>query len=231
MVDSDGQKIVTLPPKHIETVWLNLSDRERKFYKALYSRSKLEFDGFVESGSVLNKYAAILTLLLRLRQACVHPFLVLGRSSVEELNSTQPQSSTPSNGLTMSIINRLYKRFIASHDQEKGATVKSKHHLSTAAATLPAHVQELLQTLEREGTSKQECPVCLDEPESPAVTPCAHLMCYDCLISSMNYYRYVVWQQLNAFLIAFVVAPRSALSVVNLSTRQMLSSSVGDEQI
>ncbi|CAN0188813.1 unnamed protein product, partial [Ectocarpus sp. 8 AP-2014] len=30
--------------------------------------------------------------------------------------------------------------------------------------------------------AKEECPVCLEEPmSSPALTPCAHLMCLDCL--------------------------------------------------
>jgi len=47
--------------------------------QALYSRSKLEFNGLVAAGNHRNRMTAIWTLLLRLRQTCDHPFLVLGR--------------------------------------------------------------------------------------------------------------------------------------------------------
>lgn len=36
-----------------------------------------KFDQFVEQGKVLHNYASILELLLRLRQCCDHPFLVM----------------------------------------------------------------------------------------------------------------------------------------------------------
>lgn len=38
---------------------------------------QVKFDQFVEQGRVLHNYASILELLLRLRQCCDHPFLVL----------------------------------------------------------------------------------------------------------------------------------------------------------
>ena len=41
------------------------------------SSQQVQFDKFVAQGSVLNNYANILELLLRLRQCCNHPFLVI----------------------------------------------------------------------------------------------------------------------------------------------------------
>lgn len=38
---------------------------------------QVKFDQFVEQGRVLHNYASILELLLRLRQCCDHPFLVM----------------------------------------------------------------------------------------------------------------------------------------------------------
>lgn len=38
---------------------------------------QVKFDQFVEQGKVLHNYASILELLLRLRQCCDHPFLVM----------------------------------------------------------------------------------------------------------------------------------------------------------
>lgn len=43
----------------------------------LYLQYQVKFDQFVEQGRVLHNYASILELLLRLRQCCDHPFLVM----------------------------------------------------------------------------------------------------------------------------------------------------------
>ncbi|KAL7617813.1 hypothetical protein Lser_V15G03618 [Lactuca serriola] len=65
------------------------TDREgrirKDFYDALFKRSKVKFDQFLEQGRVLHNYASILELLLRLRQCCDHPFLV-SRGDTQELN-------------------------------------------------------------------------------------------------------------------------------------------------
>ncbi|CAN0458588.1 unnamed protein product, partial [Ectocarpus sp. 12 AP-2014] len=79
-LDSRGRPIVELPPKTVEIVRLQLSAEERYFYEALKKRSKVRFGlRYVAAGTVMKSYIAILTLLLRLRQACNHPFLVLGK--------------------------------------------------------------------------------------------------------------------------------------------------------
>ncbi|OAE22755.1 hypothetical protein AXG93_2035s1390 [Marchantia polymorpha subsp. ruderalis] len=52
-------------------------DREKDFYEALYSESQLQFNTYVHSGTLLNNYAHIFDLLIRLRQAVNHPYLVV----------------------------------------------------------------------------------------------------------------------------------------------------------
>jgi hypothetical protein len=42
-----------------------------------------EFQGYVNAGTAMSSYIVILALLLRLRQACDHPFLALGREAHE----------------------------------------------------------------------------------------------------------------------------------------------------
>jgi len=69
--------ILNLPPANIEVKYCDLSEAEKDFYEALFRRSKVKFDQFVEQGKVLHNYASILELLLRLRQCCDHPFLVM----------------------------------------------------------------------------------------------------------------------------------------------------------
>ncbi len=45
-------------------------EREMDFYEALYTQSQAQFGAYVESGTVLNNYAHIFDLLIRLRQVC-----------------------------------------------------------------------------------------------------------------------------------------------------------------
>ncbi len=45
--------------------------------QTLWAQSKTKFNAYIQTGSVLKNYAHILEILLRLRQACNHPHLVL----------------------------------------------------------------------------------------------------------------------------------------------------------
>lgn len=45
-------------------------EREKDFYDALYTQSQAQFDVYVSSGTVVNNYAHIFDLLIRLRQVC-----------------------------------------------------------------------------------------------------------------------------------------------------------------
>ena len=43
-------------------------EREKDFYDALYTQSQAQFGAYVQSGTVVNNYAHIFDLLIRLRQ-------------------------------------------------------------------------------------------------------------------------------------------------------------------
>lgn len=75
--DKDGRPILVLPPIDVQVIECEFSEVENDFYNALYKRSKIKFDQFVQQGKVLHNFASILELLLRLRQCCDHPFLVM----------------------------------------------------------------------------------------------------------------------------------------------------------
>lgn len=93
---------VKLPEKKVQAVKLKFSKSEQDFYDSLVQRSKAEFDGFVSAGVLRQKYAAIFTLLLRMRQACDHPLLGSGervssrtKSSLKSKNFFQPLTNKP----------------------------------------------------------------------------------------------------------------------------------------
>ncbi|KAJ9547401.1 hypothetical protein OSB04_019944 [Centaurea solstitialis] len=148
--DKEGRPILVLPPTDIQVIECEQSEAERDFYDALFKRSKVQFDQFVAQGKVLHNYANILELLLRLRQCCNHPFLVMSRGDSPDLN-------------------KLAKRFLdANLDSTK---VPSK-----------AYIEEVVDGLKR--GENTECPICLESSDDPVLTPCAHRMCRECLLSS-----------------------------------------------
>jgi SNF2 family DNA or RNA helicase len=86
----DGEPIINLPPKNIELKKVDFTLEEREFYCRLEADSRAQFAEYAAAGTVKQNYVNILLMLLRLRQACDHPFLVKGckntsawRSSVE----------------------------------------------------------------------------------------------------------------------------------------------------
>uniref|UniRef100_A0A0E0NFR3 Uncharacterized protein n=1 Tax=Oryza rufipogon TaxID=4529 RepID=A0A0E0NFR3_ORYRU len=148
--------ILILPPANIEVKYCDLSETEKDFYDALFRRSKVKFDQFVEQGRVLHNYASILELLLRLRQCCDHPFLVLSRGDTQEFAD----------------LNKLAKRFLHGGN---GAV--------NGDSSLPsrAYIEEVVQELQK---GEGECPICLEAFEDAVLTPCAHRLCRECLLSS-----------------------------------------------
>lgn len=57
-----------------------LDEREADFYEALYTQSQAQFGAYVSAGTVVNNYAHIFDLLIRLRQAVDHPVRADGQT-------------------------------------------------------------------------------------------------------------------------------------------------------
>ncbi|KAL4780602.1 SNF2 family N-terminal domain-containing protein [Aspergillus varians] len=72
----DGKPILDLKPRISEKVHAAFSEDELEFYRSLESRTQLQFNRYLEAGTVGRNYSSILVLLLRLRQACCHPHLI-----------------------------------------------------------------------------------------------------------------------------------------------------------
>ncbi|XP_020581441.1 putative SWI/SNF-related matrix-associated actin-dependent regulator of chromatin subfamily A member 3-like 2 [Phalaenopsis equestris] len=156
--DRDGRPIIILPPADIGVIYCELAESEKDFYEALFRRSKVKFDQFVEQGRVLHNYASILELLLRLRQCCDHPFLVMSRGDTKDFAD----------------LNKLARRFLKG---SKGAVGSDSN-----VAPSKAYIMEVMEEL-RKG-EEGECPICLEAFEDAVLTPCAHRLCRECLLAS-----------------------------------------------
>jgi SNF2 family DNA or RNA helicase len=153
--DSSGNPILSLPPRTVEVVELDFSVEERDFYDALFTQSRTRFAAFVAAGKVMNNYASILEMLLRLRQCCAHPYLILSRSDVRSFDNPD--------------LVRLALRLSSSPS-------------SSSIVPDEATAQGLTRDLQDANVeSAQECPICLESVEDPVVTPCAHVFCRECI--------------------------------------------------
>ncbi|XP_040999651.1 DNA repair protein RAD5B [Juglans microcarpa x Juglans regia] len=155
--DKEGRPILVLPPTDIQIIECEQSEAEHDFYDALFKRSKVQFDQFVAQGKVLHNYANILELLLRLRQCCNHPFLVMSRADSQKYTD----------------LSKLARRFLETNSNS-----------TTTKQTVPTHayVEEVVEGIRR--GENTECPICLEYADDPVLTPCAHKMCRECLLSS-----------------------------------------------
>ena len=67
---------ISLPPRLIQHRHIHFNAEEQDYYTALYSQTQATFNAFVTNGTEVNNYAHIFDLLIRLRQAVNHPWLV-----------------------------------------------------------------------------------------------------------------------------------------------------------
>lgn len=72
----EGKPILILPERTTDIENPEFNDDEEKFYRALENQTQLQFNRYLRNGTVGSSYSAVLVLLLRLRQACCHPYLL-----------------------------------------------------------------------------------------------------------------------------------------------------------
>ncbi|KAI0756307.1 SNF2 family N-terminal domain-containing protein [Daedaleopsis nitida] len=161
MLDSDGKRIVQLPPKEVTIEHLEFSPLERKIYDSLYSDAKKDFEHLTEKGLVSRNYTHILAMLMRLRRAVLHPNLVLTNND----NAVRSKAAPSSSGTVD--IQDLIKRF------GEGENTAGDNNV---------YAEGVLANLGQEEDA--ECPICFDVMETPIILPdCMHQCCKDCIIA------------------------------------------------
>ncbi|PSR85776.1 SNF2 family N-terminal domain-domain-containing protein [Coniella lustricola] len=93
----DGEPIIKLPARREVDAYAVFDKEQEAYYRALESKQQLKFNKYLRQGTVMEHYLRILTLLLRLRQACDHPHLIknLIESDDPESESLSTEGSTP----------------------------------------------------------------------------------------------------------------------------------------
>lgn len=73
----NGKPLISLPPRITNLYHKPFADAEEaQVYRAVQEKTILEVNKFIVNGTFNANYSSVLLLLLRLRQACSHPFLI-----------------------------------------------------------------------------------------------------------------------------------------------------------
>ncbi|TEY40756.1 hypothetical protein BOTCAL_0423g00060 [Botryotinia calthae] len=105
----DGKPIINLPPKFEHIDHVVFSKDEQEFYQALKDKTQLQFNKYRKAGTVGKNYSNILVLLLRLRQCCCHPHLIidLEEAAAGSAELTEEQMIDRAMALEPDVVSRL----------------------------------------------------------------------------------------------------------------------------
>ncbi|KAG6000365.1 DNA helicase rad5 [Claviceps lovelessii] len=172
MKTPSGQPLVTLPPKQIDIVEVELSKPERDIYDYIFSKAKRTLSKNVEAGTVMKAFTTIFAQILRLRQSCCHPILVRNRDIVAD-EAEAGAAADAASGLADDMdLETLVAQFTAVTDD--------------AAKDNFAYGAHALEEIRNE--ADKECPLCFDEPmNEQTVTGCWHSACRKCLVDFMKH--------------------------------------------
>lgn len=80
----DGKPILNLPERNVYMTHIDFSPDERQHYDFVNQTAQARFNKYMQQGTVMKNYSSVLVLLLRLRQACLHPSLTLQEGDESE---------------------------------------------------------------------------------------------------------------------------------------------------
>ncbi|KAH8742819.1 SNF2 family N-terminal domain-containing protein [Diaporthe sp. PMI_573] len=163
----DGKPIIELPPRTDQPAYAVFKNEQREFYEALEVRQQLVFNKYLLNGAVMKNYMHILILLLRLRQACDHPFLLKNVGIPEGAKLDDKQMVKLACKLPADVLHRLkkQKRFecplCSEATNNPVIVVPCGHHVCSGCFTASVAV------VETEGLGDDRD----DDDDSPSVKP------------------------------------------------------------
>ncbi|KAI5981607.1 SNF2 family N-terminal domain-containing protein [Pisolithus albus] len=129
--DSGQNDVLQLPGRRVHVVQCQFDEGERQLYHTLEGRLRSKVEDWVKQGLVKTRFACVLEMLLRLRQACDHLALV-GSSSIVNEDVSSLSSSDSLGGLSRYIedlnaeLDDLLARLYLEADDESEAFRSTK---------------------------------------------------------------------------------------------------------
>lgn len=149
---------ISLPPKLVRIRKDRLDERENDFYEAIYTQSQAQFNTYVSSGTLLNNYAHIFDLLVRLRQAVDHPYLVI-------YSKSNPALQLPISAEHDTPMSTVYPAARPVIEQKPLSTVSPEDENGDGDSPDNAGL----------------CTICHEDVEDLVVSKCGHDFCRECV--------------------------------------------------
>ncbi|CAK5270957.1 unnamed protein product [Mycena citricolor] len=167
----EGQPILDLKAKDIEIVRLKFTDAEREIYNCFEARTKVRVNKFIRYGTLVKNQAVVLVMILRLRQLCCHPHLILSIANGQGF--TDPTLLVGSD-----------------QDKERGRALKlmGRHWVDSVKRRFLIRANAVREDEDEAKADSDVCPVCKDLflEENGRVLPCGHEICFDCTMDLSN---------------------------------------------
>ncbi|KZT62310.1 hypothetical protein CALCODRAFT_426276 [Calocera cornea HHB12733] len=167
MTDVDGKAIVDLPEKEVVVEELEFSPLERKIYDQIYHDAQTQFRRLDAKGLVGKNFSNILAMLMRLRQAVLHPALIGGRKQELDIEADLD-------------VNNLIAQFTKGNQEGDESTTNGDAFAKNV-------LDDLIAAQNDEDGSSEECPICLEIMDPPMIVPnCMHRTCRDCVVGHLR---------------------------------------------
>ncbi|KAH9985885.1 SNF2 family N-terminal domain-containing protein [Russula compacta] len=160
----DGKPLLTLPPKSIEVETLQFSSDEREIYDDFEKQAKIRVNRFIRERTIIQNHSVVLVMILRLRQLCCHPKLIL--SQAEEYDDPT---------------------LLVGSESDKELARARRVMGSEWVVKLKGRALARARAIELDFTNGEDeedtmCPVCHEIYENNGrILKCGHELCADCL--------------------------------------------------
>ncbi|KAF2030487.1 hypothetical protein EK21DRAFT_88811 [Setomelanomma holmii] len=175
----DGKPILNLPAKHTALDNVEFSDDELELYKALETKSQIQFNKYLKQNSVSANYACILVLLLRLRQACCHPHLIKDLSQPATEGIAEYDLLERARHLTDDVVMRLMEYDSGSecpicYEADPNPTIIIPCGHTSCGACVQKLIDPARPGREADESNKPRCPSCRGELQAKLITDYKH---------------------------------------------------------
>ena len=184
----DGKPILDLPPKRVTTYTVALSREEMQFYKAIHTRATEKLNALrqrdaLAMSSPLTTFTTAFEMLVRCRQTCLHPYIVVAALRQCRRLPGGAESSDDNAALSMPDQREAERQTACALDQFVQDVVL-RRLLRTIKAS--EFVQALVREIRQQQLELRECIICLDTVNRPAILPCAHVFCEECITHALE---------------------------------------------
>ncbi|XP_071423078.1 helicase-like transcription factor isoform X2 [Pithys albifrons albifrons] len=160
-----GKPILELPERKVLIQYVTLTEEERQIYQSVKNEGKATISRFFSEGNVLDRYADVLGVLLRLRQICCHPHLCMNTSSSFSADNKTPEE------LRETLVSKMKLVLSSGSDEECAVCLES---LTLPVITHCAHVfckPCILEVLRNEQPNAK-CPLCRNKLQVEHLVEC-----------------------------------------------------------